>query len=404
MNPHFSRFSIFVLILLISTGPLQSGPAAQSDYQEVRKVKDIVVYKDEKFYSAFPSIVKRKNGELLVAFRRAPERRVFGEKGVSHTDANSYLMLVRSKDAGENWSPTPELIHANPFGGSQDPCMTQLSDGSILCASYGWAWMQPEAARNLKNANLVGNFAFLGGYLLHSADGGKSWQGPTFPPSTPGEVFFDPFGKPVPAYNRGAMCEGKNGEVYWAVAATTSGSAPRTEVHLFISLDKGITWKYSCRIAGDSKVVFNESSLYLTPKGELVCFMRTEGFDDHTVVARSLDAGKTFQAWEDCGFQGHPHYALKLPDKHVLLVYGYRHPPFGVRARVLDSECRNMTSAQEVIIRDDGGNGDLGYPWGTMLSQRSALVVYYFNQGNGPRYIAGTLLSIQGEKPTRPGR
>jgi len=404
MNPHFSHSSVFVAIFLLSTGLLQSGSAIQSDYQGVRKLKDIVVYKDEKFYSAFPSIVKRKNGELLVAFRRAPERRVFGEKGVSDTDANSYLMLVRSKDAGEHWSSTPELIPANSFGGSQDPCMTQLSDGSIICASYGWALMQPEAARNLKNVYLVGNFAFLGGYLLRSVDGGKSWQGPMFPPATPGTVVFDPFGKPVPAYNRGAMCEGKNGELYWAVAATTSASTPRTEAHLFISADRGITWRYSCRIAGDSKVAFNESSLYLTPKGELVCFMRTEGFDDHTAVARSLDGGKSFNAWEDCGFQGHPHYALQLPDKQVLLIYGYRHTPFGIRARVLDSECRNEVSAQEVIIRDDGGNGDLGYPWATMVSRHSALVVYYFNQANGPRYIAGTVLAVNGQNPARPSR
>ena len=30
-------------------------------------------------------------------------------------------------------------------------------------------------------------------------------------------------------------------------------------------------------------------------------------------------------------------YALRLPDQRVLLVYGYRHKPFGIRARVLDA-------------------------------------------------------------------
>jgi hypothetical protein len=255
--------------------------------------------------------------------------------------------------------------------------------------------MPPAAAAKLKEINLLGNFAFLGGYLLHSADGGHTWRGPTFPPATPGEASLDPFGNPIPAYNRGAMCEGTDGKIYWAVAARTKTSAPRSEVHLFASADKGNHWNYSCPVAADPKVTFNESSLYLTPKHDLVCFMRTDDFSDHTTVARSTDGGRSFQRWEDAGFQGHPHYALRLPDKRVLLVYGYRHAPFGIRGRVLDSECQDINRSTEFIIRDDGGNGDLGYPWAALLSDEKVLVVYYLNQGNGTRHIAGTIFQIE---------
>lgn len=122
--------------------------------------------------------------------------------------------------------------------------------------------------------------------------------------------------------------------------------------------------------------------------------MRTDGFDDHTAIARSTDGGKSFQPWEDTGFQGHPHYSLRLPDKRVLLVYGYRHTPFGIRARILNPECTDAKSAQEIVLRDDGGNGDLGYPWATMISKNRALVVYYFNQANGTRHIAGTVVGL----------
>jgi hypothetical protein len=161
-----------------------------------------------------------------------------------------------------------------------------------------------------------------------------------------------------------------------------------------ISTDKGETWKYSCPVATDPKVTFNEASLYETPKGDLVAFIRTANFDDHTVIARSTDSGRSFQPWQDAGFQGHPHYALRLPDKRVLLVYGYRHAPFGIRARVLNAECTDFASAGEIVLRDDGGNGDLGYPWATMISKNRALVVYYFNRGDGTRHIAGTTLEF----------
>src|SRR5881397_1380006 len=129
-----SRITLPLLVLLAAAFQISGAPKTAS---AIRKVEDIVIYMDDKFYSAFPSIVRRPAGELLVAFRRAPERRVFGEHGYTHTDPNSYLELVRSRDGGKTWSQTPELMYANPFGGSQDPGMVQLRNHSILCTSYG---------------------------------------------------------------------------------------------------------------------------------------------------------------------------------------------------------------------------------------------------------------------------
>jgi sialidase-1 len=361
----------------------------------VRKLHDVLIYEDAKFYSSFPSIVRRPDGELLVAFRRAPDRRAFGESGITHTDPNSYLVLVRSRDGGKSWSREPQLMFAHPFGGSQDPCMVQMRDGTILCSSYGWAKMPPNAFEKMKQPMArAGDFAFLGGFLLRSSNGGQTWQGPIIPPPCEGQTHYDLFGNKVPSYNRGAMCEGKDGKLYWVVPSAGTNSLDRTSVHLMVSDDQGSTWKYSSIVASDPKIEFNETSLYETPKGDLVAFVRTEKSRDQTVVARSTDRGGSFK-WQDAGFQGHPHHAIRLPDNRVLLVYGYRHKPFGVRARVLDAECTNATAAQEIVLRDDGGNGDLGYPWATMVSEDRALVVYYLNQKNGPRHIAGTFLQIK---------
>ena len=371
--------------------PIHVGHAGSAG---IRKLADMVIYKDDKFYSSFPSVVRRPDGELLVAFRRAPERRALGESGTSHTDPNSYLVLVRSRDNGKTWSRTPELIYAHPLGGSQDPCMVQLRDGTIICTSYGWALLDSKAVGRLKNPFHHGNFVFLGGYLLRSTDGGHTWQGPIIPPPVPGETVLGPYNEPVPAYNRGAMCEGQDGRLYWVVTSKTSTTPGAQGTHLLISSDKGSTWAYSCPVAADAKIVFNETALYETPQGDLVAFMRTANFDDHTTVARSTDQGKGFQQWQDVGFQGHPHYALRLPDNRVMLVYGYRHDPFGIRTRLLDAECKNYAAATETVLRDDGGSGDLGYPWATLLSKDQALVVYYFNLNKGTRHIAGTLVSI----------
>lgn len=358
----------------------------------VRKIKDVLIYEDATFYSSFPSAVKRPNGELLVAFRRAPDRRIFGEKESSHADTNGYLEMVRSKD-GEHWTKKPELIYAHPFGGSQDPCMLQLRNGTILCASYGWTLVRPDGIPNLKKPYLKSEGGiFLGGYLVRSTDGGKTWSDAIYPMHIKPEINYNALGKPVPAYNRGALYEAKDGRILWIVAA--HDSAHKTSNHLIVSKDKGLTWEYSAPVAVDPKISFNEASVIETPKGDIVGFLRTAKYDDQAVIARSSDGGKSFK-WQPMGFQGHPLNALRLPDNRVLLTYGYRHKPFGIRARILNAECTDFATAPEIVLRDDGGDSDLGYTWPVQLNKNRVLVVYYFNKDNGTRHIAGTILEIK---------
>ncbi len=382
------RFTWLTLILLAC------AQLANAEAPGLKKIKDIIIYKDASYYSAFPSIVQRQDGELLCAFRRAPDRKaLWGAPGYTHTDTNSYLVLVRSRDNGETWTKEPELIFAHPLGGSQDPCMVQLRDGSIVCTSYGWAQVPEQGFEKLKDANHHGAYHFLGGYVLRSDDGGKTWKGPFVPIPIPGNQSIDALGRPVPAFNRGAMCQGKDGRLYWAVAGRDGGSGP-TQVHLMISSDRGETWSYSCPIAKDAKVLFNETSLIETKKGDLVAFMRTANIDDHLCYARSTDGGKSFEKWQDGGFKGHPFHAIHLKDGRILLVYGYRHEPFGIRARILDADCTNVATAPEFVLRTDGGNVDIGYPWAVQLPDGRVLVTYYFNIGDGTRHIAGTLLEL----------
>ena len=395
------RIIISILVLLTfcsSIGTAQTNLGSSNAKQPgIHKLKDVVIYKDTCFYSSFPSVIKRTDGELIVAFRHAPDRRIYGAKGNKHVDPNSYLVKVHSTDA-ENWSKEPELIYAHAFGGSQDPCMLQLRDGTILCTSYGWAFLTDEEKETLKKPFAEsGGAVFLGGYLVRSFDGGNTWQGPVYPPHISPEINYSPFGKPLPAYNRGALCKGKNGRIYWVVAAHDSKTSRKTSTYLIASDDKGLSWQFMSTVAADTTATFNETSIYETPKGDLVAFLRTAGLDDQACIARSTDGGKTFEQWQKMGFQGHPLNALRLPDERVLLTYGYRHKPYGIRARILNAECTDYATAPEIILRNDGGSSDLGYTWPVLLDDNHVLVVYYFNNNGGTRYIAGTILEIEPE-------
>lgn len=368
------------------------GSGLWAQQPALRVVKDVMIYRDSLFYNAFPSVVKNPNGELLIAFRRAPNRQVYGESGNRHVDHNSYLVSVRSTD-GEHWTTVPELIYAHAFGGSQDPCMLLLKDGTIICTSYGWTVANPgDNEPDGRPYFQSGGYSFLGGYVVRSNDGGKTWQGPYYPPSVPDEIHQDPFGRTIAAYNRGALYETESGRILWIVAAHDRKG--KTSNYLLTSDDKGLTWFHSGVVAKDENISFNEASVIQTPFGDIVGFLRTAGYEDQAVISRSRDGGKTFQ-WQSMGFQGHPLNALQLPDGRVLVTYGYRHPPYGIRARILNAECTNWDTAPEFVLRDDGGSTDIGYTWPVQLAGNRVLIVYYFTEeADGLRHIAGTIVEI----------
>src|ERR1051325_806466 len=141
----------------------------------------------------------------------------------------------------------PALIYAHPFAGAQAPGLLQLRDASLLCTSYAWTLLRPDGLAKLpKSAVVLEGFVFMGGFVLHSNDGGNSWRGPTYPPVVPGEVARNPYGEIIPAYNRGALYEGADGRIFWVVARHEGDAIGRTSTHLLISRDRGETWTYSC--------------------------------------------------------------------------------------------------------------------------------------------------------------
>lgn len=96
---------------------------------------------------------------------------------------------------------------------------------------------------------------------------------------------------------------------------------------------------------------------------------------------------------ENTGTGGNPAALAMMPDGTLVLVYGYRDAPFGIRVR--SSADEGTTWSRERIIRDDGGTPDLGYPRLVAREDGTLLAVYYFNQGEGEeRYIAASIIEM----------
>ncbi len=363
---------------------------------DLRKVKDLVIYSDEEYYSSFPSVICRPDGRLVLAFRRAPERRSRPGGVVTHSDPNSWLVQVVSDDNAETWSQDPQPIFIHPRAGNQDPCLMQLADGTLLCSTFSWELLCEGVAEHELEGPRTSPTGWwmmcLGGKVVRSCNGGESWSGPVEldpVPSYP-EWFA---GAPNRAYTRGRMCELDDGTVLLPAYCTPEPGPLRSAI-LYRSDDRGESWHYFSEIAADETVRFGEPTLHMTAGGKLMAFMRTANMDGYLAVAHSFDGGESFSQWECTEVWGHPFTTATVPDGRVLLAYGYRREPFGVRCRLLEPECEDLNKAEELVIRDDGGSTDLGYPWAVRMADDRILVVYYFNLDDGTRHIAGSILEV----------
>ncbi len=362
----------------------------------IRKISDVVVYANPEFYSSFPSVVCRSAGRLVLGFRRAPERRLRAGGCVTHADPNSWMVQVTSDDNGVTWSQQPTVMAVHPRAGNQDPCLMQLADGTLLASTFSWELIgAPETDTQVPDARRMPMgwwMTNIGVSIVRSTDGGGTWEGPfTIDPIPDSEEAFP--GIANRGACRGRMAQLPDGSVLLPVYGSRRSGGP-SRAYLYRSDDRGETWRYVCDIAGDDTVHMHEPHLHLTPSGKLVCLIRTAEMDGYGAVCHSTDGGESFSRWRPTRVWGHPHTTAATADGRVLVAYGYRREPFGIRCRLVDAELDELDDAEEIVLRDDGGNSDIGYPWAVRMADDRILVAYYFNIDDGTRHIAGSIVQI----------
>lgn len=373
------------------------------------KTDDVTIYKEAPFYAAFPSAVTLPSGDVLVVFRRAPDPRwLLGDDApdplrtwVSHVHERSHQAAILLNGATLAPKAPAATLPMNPLAADQDSSLLLTRAGRVLLGSFSWYGFPPPFVEPVRGhvSRLHGGpdrdglyYAFFGGFVRASDDCGHTWSDHRYLPWLSDEgcrLFGD-----RPRYGgaiRGRAVEA-DGEILMPVYASRTIDA-RSAAFCYVSRDQGESWQFRSVVACDESntVHMHEPAFHRCPSGKLVCFIRTANLEDHLVTAESTDGGHTWSAWKQREVIGHPYNPLALPDGGVLLVYGYRHPPYGIRARILDAECTDF-SGPEIILREDGLGTDLGYPWATLLADGRVLVTYYLYGEDGIRHIAGTVL------------
>lgn len=355
--------------------------------KRIEPLEHRIIYKDRQ-YNTFPSAVKNRDGSYVIGFRQAPDRRsVYGAHG--HIDPSSKAVTVWSPD-GRSWSETTEPLFDHFYCGVQDPCLNLLADGTIVGTFFMWKVFEkgdlPEQSRD-RTVYKDWQARKAGAYTVRSVDGGKTWDRP-IEISIPDVairgtgVELTGGGLLVPMYRLG-----ENG--FDVVVARTD--------------DKGGSWETHAVIGCCDGYDFVEPFLYRTPSGKIMAFIRTRLRSGDTskengsplYTSESLDEGKTWSRPVRRSYRSpSPFHALGLHDGSVLLTYGYRYAPQGIRAVLLDPECERWDDAVETVLREDGGGSDIGYTSSVQLDEQTALVTYYYYDDDGYRYIAGTLCGL----------
>jgi hypothetical protein len=140
----------------------------------------------------------------------------------------------------------------------------------------------------------------------------------------------------------------------------------------------------------------------MLPKGDIVVALRNVWPDSRfhwTNLYASGNNGLTWRFRSRVNDWGAPASLLVLKDGRLLCTYGYRVPPFGIRAKISNDAGR--TWGREIILRDNGGSEDVGYPRTALLPNGKVIAVYYMNDADdavdcngGVRYIAATVFGV----------
>lgn len=315
--------------------------------------------------------------EILVGFDAAPF--VFREQGHAISREHEVeQLLARSRDGGETWSIEKPSELATPAGVKYQGF--PAGSGAAISTSPPASPIDFSRKDFAFTARMTGNPGTSRFY--YSYDRGKSWKGPFLLPD---------FGHKGTAARTDYLINSRHDLMLFTTLGKTNGREGR--VALTRTRDGGRTWTLESFVGPEpdeeKDYAIMPGSVRLGP-AELYTTIRRRGFIE---AYRSRDDGKT---WAHEGTiapeigAGNPPNLLRLADGRLALVYGYRRPPFGIRARI--SQDHGKTWSGEIVLRSDGGNTDLGYVRSAVRPDGRIVSTYYFNTDpRSVRFIGATI-------------
>jgi hypothetical protein len=396
-------------LVLASAACAQSGGGLIRSYARPRQIHSVdhaVVYRREDEFNGWPHIRGFWNlggGELVQNFNSVPH--VYSTvEAISHNrlyNAEGRKMVtIRSRDYGRTWDSAGAVFNAyerRAPGTENAATLADLGpidyfDPAVLLSNSSVDFAHPEART----------------FVRISRDRGRSWS-PDLPlpldglhslsglnsslVRPDGTVLLFLFEVGPSGFDRHPLVYAlpPRGEDFHFLSFVT----PKTDPYGAADGDYSGTLRF-----GGHRWFYPRG--YLLANGRMLCVLRCQRDprgDMWTEVFASDDGGLTWEFLSRVNDFGAPGSLVVKRDGRLVMVYGYRLMPSGIRAKV--SEDGGATWGPELIVRDDGGSWDLGYPNAWETEDGKVGVIYYFNSGaervnvdGGVRHIARSIFSV----------
>ena len=313
------------------------------DLRQLPGASEVYLCHDEGY---FPVLINPQGEEILAVLRG----------GAGHVGITGRLDAVRSLDGGKTWEMPIGIVDTEVD--DRNPAVGQAPDGTVVLAYHAQGSYNEDGSwsSDLRRVQMR---------VTRSHDGGVTWEAAQ-------PLNFTPMEKNS-AYGR--ICTLTDGTMLLPIYGSAIGETERPDdcAYILRSHDNGQTWGAPTLIATG----YNETGLILLPNGDLVAAMRSGDQRALLAVSRSADAGAT---WTEpipvTNDREHPADLTLLSNGWILLFFGVRHEPFGVQALVSKNNGQTWDE-RRLIICDDLGDNDLGYPSTVKIGDR--LVTAYYS-------------------------
>ena len=367
-------------------GPVSILKSGRSESPPTIPVQNIKIYGQPARFGGWPANhgIWNWGDEILVGFSIGYHKDLGPERHNIDHDKPEEHVLARSLDGGETWNleyPAKQGVLIGAAKMRHGTLPTDVKEAEPADLTDPIAFTNPNFAMTCR----MGDTNKGESRFYYSYDRGKTWKGPFKLPL---------LGQPGIMARTDYLVDGPKSCLLFLTASKKN----EKEGHVICAATKngGITWDLRSQIGPEPEgYAIMPSTVRLSPRSLVTTIRRLDAKKPSFIEAwASNDDGKTWTLANprvcETG-EGNPPSLLRLRDGRLCVTYGVRAAPYRMAAKF--SSDRGKTWGKEVVLRDDGGGRDLGYPRSVQRPDGKVVTVYYFwDEKSGPeRYIAATI-------------